>query len=568
MRRGFRSITIIVLICLGVPTSIVKGGTRAVAATRQPSNPVHNQPDGSSFSSLNDEALWEMVTASGRTAIVGLKAPKDAQGVLDGEVVIDKREWRQAKESVSARPGVTVLATDDLRPNVTVRFEDQAAMSRVRGLPHVQFVEPRSFHPQVLAGCTDNESNLDPEGGEYYWGVPGSVYPGDSVPNNFRHSRVEDAWNRGARGDGVTVGVIDTGVFWTQTQLLPNSGTYAPPGSFSSYMSSGRSVVHENTSNDNDWWDKCNHGTRMASTITAPRDGKSMIGVAWRANLVSVKVGNDVLVDQWESDHVAQGIRRAAAYNARIIVMALGTGSWEYENMKQEIQYWHQRGRLFIAAAGTTYCNEGVIFPAKMPEVVAVTGLTATGNVHPTACNGPEVDVGVVIDDAFALGRQQHNFITMGGSSGATAVAAGVAAQIWSAHPEFTRDQVRERLIYNWRSGAPGPEKNLDAYRAVGGLVHVWISGPSFVNSGETYTLAALPDGDGPEFTYRWSTGETTPSITRTAGSTSSGYHDITLTVTDKRDGRTLSTTHRVSWPIPPENDDPIEPPCTNMRFC
>jgi serine protease len=495
------------------------------------------------FSSLSTETLWQHMGSGRATAVVGLKALGDRVGVRQGMVLLNRKAWTAAKDVVSAMDGVTVVSADSLRPAMTVKLANLSALARIRRSGYVEYVEPGGFAPQVpSSGCTGNDWNADPEGGDTYTGGYETVSPNDMLPLNFNASRIQEAWNsRGARGQGVTVGLLDTGSFTTQSQLHSQ---------FATGSSGGRFVQHFNTSVDTNPWDSCNHGTRSASTIAAPRDGVNTVGVAWKANLVSVKVGNDVFTDAWETNDVVRGIRQAVSSGARVIALEFATGSWEYDNIRQEIQYQYNKPNnpvLFVGAAGTLYCLEGIMFPAKMPEVVAATGTNYAGELHPEACGGPEVDIAAVINDAFAAGRYPHNLITFGGSSAATAIVAGTAALIWSRYPTWTRDQVLSRLL---SSGASATRYGgvgfgiANAYKAVGGFAYLWIVGPTTVEPGTQYTLSASPAGDGP-FTYRWSTGQTTPEINLTAGVAGTAQ-TVSVTVTDTYENKSLTKTIRV----------------------
>ena len=527
------------------------------AATATPAERAAKPPPGvtHTFTELDDAKLWTELQAAGGQAVVGLKSPTATHGMSDGAVVIDRASWAGGRDAVSSSAGVTLLAADDVRPNVTVRFGSQSAMSAVRHLPNVEFLEPRLARLQPHApggGCTGNAYNGDPEGGDVFTGTPATVSPGDKLSANFDNSRIQEAWQRGATGAGVTIGVVDTGVFSTQSQLQP--------ADWNDGMSSGRTLLALNTSGSSTISDECNHGTRIASTVAAPRDGVNTVGVAWRANLVTVKHGADVFIDMFETDAVTRGIRAAADNGARVIEMAFGTGSWQYDNMKQEIQFQNNRGVLFVGAAGTEYCLEGVIFPAKMPEVLAVTGATASGQRDPASCGGPEVDLAAVVNsDMYASGRNTGDIITMGGSSGASAVVAGVAALVWSEHPELTKDQVRTRLIASGGGCCASDIGNgiVNAYKAVGGFNSLSISGPTTVDPYASYTLTAQPQGDGP-FTYLWSNGATTPSISATAGGAGTSK-TFSVTVRDTRENKTLSASRKVTAK---------EPVDSCLRYC
>jgi subtilisin family serine protease len=426
----------------------------------------------SDFAAVREPEMWRRLQGSDQRAVIGLKAPDRERGMWGDQVLVDAAQLSKARAALVAREGVELLAEDDVRPVVTVRFQSADAMESVRKLPFVDYLEPASFPGQLTSGCTGINN---PAGGDPYSGPTDEVAQGDLLPVLYNYSRIKEAWDWGATGAGVTVAVLDTGVFQEQLQLFAEANK--PGGRFTAGMSTDRSVVHINATDDPNPWDKCNHGTRMASVVANPRDGSNMVGIAWKANLIKVKVGNDVFADHVETNFIVKGIRQARTHGARIIAMAFGTGSWSYRNIEDEIRLGTNTSSnpvLFVGAAGTEYCLEGVMFPAKMPEVVAVTGLTPAGTLHPTACGGPEVDVGAVITNAFAAGRYPTNqMITFGGSSAATAVVAGIAALVWSRNPTWSPQQVRHQLVSTAaNAGSSDPVVGfglIDAYKAVGG---------------------------------------------------------------------------------------------------
>jgi subtilisin family serine protease len=122
--------------------------------------------------------------------------------------------------------------------------------------------------------------------------------------------------------------------------------------------------------------------------------------------------------------------------------------------IRDAIQYAHAKGKLIFCAAGTSFAFTanwaGVIFPATLPEVQAVTGVKQLTNFE--ACShchtGPEVDFVVemerVSDRTFPLtvSDRGNEPSTIGGSSVATASMAAMTALVWSRYPYFSRDQI------------------------------------------------------------------------------------------------------------------------------
>ncbi len=148
-----------------------------------------------------------------------------------------------------------------------------------------------------------------------------------------------------------------------------------------------------------------------------------------------------------------------------------------------EIRYWRAlQDVLFLGAAGTTNwgaLNQNVVFfPASMSEVFAVSGAEiADPNVRP-----PDVHYGTALDgvaftNSLTTGRGAYSgsqqLTKLGGSSGATALATGIAALVRARYPTQSESWVRARLV-STGGVACGPLSSwhvlLNAEAAVGGI--------------------------------------------------------------------------------------------------
>jgi subtilisin family serine protease len=263
---------------------------------------------------------------------------------------------------------------------------------------------------------------------------------GDIYSQKLTAMNVPSAWTLSS-GAGVTIGLIDTGLSSAQGQFM---------STFNSGESSGRTLrLFYITPTFSSAYDECGHGTRMAGIIAAPRDGASVGGIAYRSNLISVRHANGVAAVS--SSDAAASVRGAAQNGSQVVVMAWESLNWWWQ-VSDEIEYWHYgRQVLFLGAAGTSGCGDGildsnVVFPADMPEVMAVTGITYPGGGIPCGIHrGSDVEVTAYLD-VPSTGRYTADVVSMGGSSNATAVMGGIAALVWSYNPALTRDQVRARL--------------------------------------------------------------------------------------------------------------------------
>lgn len=283
----------------------------------------------------------------------------------------------------------------------------------------------------------------------------------------------------------------------------------------------------------------------MAATMAAPRDGSSIVGTAYRANLISVHHAEAVLQVfgsvAWEAIRIAASHLEGSYPNRRIVTMAFEADDG-YNHLREEIRYWEARNRLFVGASGMVD-YAGIKFPASMPEVMAV---AVVGSGYQEIWNvdyGSEVEVAMV-ETQLSAGPPGHDLQSLSLTSGATAVVSGIAALVWSRYPTETNDQIRARLH---QAGHRYPAHDrvggygvVNALKAVGGLYSMTIGTVMIAGSPksqtETWRLSASPlGGDGP-YTYQWSNGSSATWIDVTVSVCASPVSQY-VTITDTSDG-------------------------------
>ncbi|MBE8158416.1 MAG: S8 family serine peptidase, partial [Betaproteobacteria bacterium] len=139
--------------------------------------------------------------------------------------------------------------------------------------------------------------------------------PPPSDGNNYRSSEfgrnyglgninADAAYQRGYFGQNVVVGVVDTGVRTTHREL---NGNIVAGRDF---VFPGRTIT-----------DPHGHGTAVAAVIAGQRDGTSMHGVAPRAKIMPLKIGDDSgrLAGNWRN-----AIRHAIANNVQVVNNSFG----------------------------------------------------------------------------------------------------------------------------------------------------------------------------------------------------------------------------------------------------
>lgn len=503
------------------------------------------------FDELSDAELWKQIALAGAYAEVGLKLPGLKHGMAKGRVLLSRMERDDARSQVAQLHDVTIAKTDTLLPIVRVQLKSLAGLRALRRHPNVSYVEPGSFVDRSRETMWMSLESGCSLGG--YGGPTGNstISPGDVLPWNYMAMNLPAAWTRAGGGAGATVGIVDTGLDLFQPELNAD---------FATGMSTGRTFTKNATSYAQGpyiWQDNCGHGTRMASVIGSPRNGKAILGVAWAANLHTVRVDDDVYLTNVAATR--EGIRDAAQH-AKIIAMAFGTIGY-YQSIADELSYWYALDKLFLAAAGTSTCWDpfrgAVTFPGTETTVTTVTALDKSGALACNAHYGPAVDFAGYADQPVSgLGIIGNQLAGFGGSSNGVGVVAGIAALVLSLHPNYTRDDILSMLAYaasptGYRSNTTGWGAP-NALCAVGGLCFVGITGTDLIQTYGTkkYTWSVFQAAAPPSnVTYQWSTGETTQSISRTI-TVSAGMQEYTLplsvTVRDNSDGSIRTITKNV----------------------
>ncbi len=377
-----------------------------------------------------------------------------------------------------------IIHDDDILSFVDIKVTDYKTVVRLRQSQGIRYLEPMGYdffayenQEKSASGCSKGGESINSS--DYRL-----ISPNCYVSWVYDYHRISSAWSY-STGKGITVGLVDTGV--SKDQKLMNSD-------FNDGYSSGRYIQKYGTYVDS-WWpwstktdgpyDKCSHGTSMASNISSPRNNDYQpVGVAYNCNLVAYRASSDVVLDGYhEQQGVADAFKALAnRSDVKIISMSMGM-AWSIGKISDAIKYAYSRGKLIFCAGGTStsYTNwYGVIFPANMNETVAVTGITdGSGYEECSVCHkGSKIDFTVTMqrawDDSrtsptlgFYTGTKQY----VGGSSIATSTMAGVAALVWARHTSWNRNQVLQKLkeasdLYPNRNSNFG-YGNVDALAAV-----------------------------------------------------------------------------------------------------
>ena len=247
-----------------------------------------------------------------------------------------------------------------------------------------------------------------------------------------------------ATGAGVKVAVVDSGVDTDNPHL-------------NGAVLTGEDIYGLDPTNTTGTADVQQHGTVMATIIAGrPAEGSGLLGVAPDAMIYPIRVYYSTEVRDGEPGSltgagIADGIRRATASGAQIIVVALSQYT-DDPAIAAAVAEAEAAGALVVASAGNLDDQSDVPtqprFPAAYPQVLAVTGVDMAG-LPAGAHIGEHIDIaapGVNILAGVPSGADCWVGKPNDATSWATAHVGGVAALIAQAYPEETPQQWAHRL--------------------------------------------------------------------------------------------------------------------------
>lgn len=356
-----------------------------------------------------------------------------------------------------------ITVTKDAYLNtIDVLVEKQETVLMLRKMAKIRYIEPADYRYFAYAN-SENRTESSGGSGCGYEALTLATSDYTTITPNAKASwtlyqhNVPQAWAL-STGQGVTVGIVDTGLSPEQSYLN---------GNFNNGLSSGRSVQKFGTYVDSIWpWstttdgpnDQCGHGTSMAAAAVAPRNNAGLpVGVAYNANLVAYRAASNVVLDGSHEQNGVKNAFTALGNNTSVKIISMSMGHiFSVGKISDGVKYAYSKGKLIFCAGGTStsFTNfVGVIFPASMAEAVAVTGIKeGSGYTRCDDCHsGSKIDFTIVMQrntgktvPVLSYYNAQSDYV--GGSSVATATTAGIAALVWSRYPGWTRDQVLNRL--------------------------------------------------------------------------------------------------------------------------
>ncbi|MEU4949388.1 S8 family peptidase [Streptomyces lavendulae] len=422
------------------------GAPAAIAGTA-PVNPNGSAPASAPAAApkaaapASQSATW----AAGTRAYLVISAPGDSTAI---------------RSAVTANGG-TVFSSFDAIGVIVAHSTSATFASTMRGVSGVQQVGATRTS-DVPADAYNPALPANP--------AQSATAAGEPVRADMSQIKADQAWAVTTGSPSVKVGILDTGVDDQHQDLAPNFNA----------ADSVSCAYGKPDTRTGAWRDVDTHGTHVAGTVAAAKNGKGVVGVAPGVKISAVRVaepGNSFFF----AENTICGFVWAGDHGFKVTNNSYYTDPWQFncpdnidqaaiiEGVKRAQEYAESKGSLQIAAAGNedydlahkttdtaspndstpvtrTITNACMDIPTELPGVVTV----AANGTGVTKASFSNFGQGVI--DVAAPGQDVYSTLpggkygTKSGTSMATPHVVGVAALIASANPGITPAQIRDKL--------------------------------------------------------------------------------------------------------------------------
>ncbi|GGU32865.1 S8 family peptidase [Lentzea flava] len=280
----------------------------------------------------------------------------------------------------------------------------------------------------------------------------------------------DKAWAVNQGSASVTVGVLDTGVDDLHDDLKPNFDA----------ANSASCAYGKLDTRAGSWRDTDTHGTHVAGTIAAAKNGRGVVGVAPGVKIASVRIAeepsgyffpenticalvfsgdrgfevtnNSYYTDPWlfncpdnaDQDAILEGVKRAVAYaegKGVLNVAAAGNENYNLANKTRDTTSPDDS-----TPVTRTITNACLSVPTEVSGVVTVSSITSTNTKSAFSNYGTDKIHLAAPGDSVYSTLPEGKFGTKSGTSMAAPHVAGVAALLKSVNPTATPAQLRQLL--------------------------------------------------------------------------------------------------------------------------
>jgi subtilisin family serine protease len=319
------------------------------------------------------------------------------------------------------------------------------------------------------------------------WGLSNEYKDGSDI-------HILEAWDVEKGDPDIIVAIIDIGFdtkhedlqenLWHNPGEIPDNGVDDDNNGYVDDII-GWDFVDQSQGLDNpdcDWKDQDNdptsklssHGTKVWGVLGATTDNElGIAGVAGSCKIMLIRAGyfntnGEAVIN---TARICSGVIYAADNGARVI--NISSGSTRYSSSyKAALEYAINKGVLIVTSVGNEASNM-LDYPAALdlPGILSVGASTSQDQKASFSNYGDWVDISAPGENVITTAIEDGYEITRG-TSFAAPMAAGVAALLFSQHPNWSPSMVQDRIM-NTADICDGLAKSnitsgrLNAYRAL-----------------------------------------------------------------------------------------------------
>ena len=274
-------------------------------------------------------------------------------------------------------------------------------------------------------------------------------------------SEIPAVHNLGITGEGVLIGILDSGFRWKTHPSLQNRNVLAEYDFiFNDNITSNEPV---------DTFNQDYHGTSVFS-LMAGYDPGSLIGPAYDASFLLAKTEDFRSEENIEEDNYAYALEWMEAQGVDITSSSLGYST--FDNGQNSYTYNDMNGNTTLVSKAankafelgvstfTSAGNDGnkpwyyIASPADAFDIITVGAVNSSNTLAPYSSRGPTFD-GRIKPEIVAMGTGVQRAVASTGSysnlgqgtSYSNPIVAGIAGLLKSAHPHLTNLQIRKIIL-------------------------------------------------------------------------------------------------------------------------
>jgi serine protease AprX len=330
---------------------------------------------------------------------------------------------------------------------------------------------------------------------------PSNLFDFDYGPSfgQLQLSDVPTVHSKGITGEGVLLGLLDTGFNWKNHESLQDATVVAEYD----FIFKDESTANDSLDNPG----QHNHGTLVFSIVGGFKEG-SVIGSAFGSDFILAKTEDIRSEKHIEEDNYAAALEWMESYGVDITSNSLGYStfdppefSYTYSDMDgkttivtKAAELAFRRGVVTISSAG----NEGgtswfyITAPADGLNTLAIGAVNNDNQIAAFSSRGPSFD-GRIKPDVVTQGVGVYcaaagnfsGYLTASGTSVAAPIASGIASLLLSAYPHLKNTQVRSIFFESADNNlSPDNERGYGLVSAVKAIQF-----PNFDAAGGTFLL-------------------------------------------------------------------------------